>query len=179
MGILMNRLSTAIVLLCFLTTIIQAQTYTLEQTVVAGGGMSGGAGSSYALDSTTGQAAAGGPLQGNPFAMTLGFWNYNALLAPTAANASISGRVLTANGQGIRNTLLVLTDNSGASRYAQTGMFGYFRFEDVAVGETYILTVYAKRFRFAQPSQVITLTDDSTDVNFIADSEPFRLNEKV
>ena len=169
MRILMNKLSVAIALFCLLATAIQAQTYTLEKTVVAGGGMSGGAGGSYALDSTTGQTAAGGVLRGNPFAMTVGFWNYEPL-APTAANASISGRVMTSNGSGIRNARLVLFDSLGGQRVAQTGTFGYFRFEDVPVGEIYVLTVYSGRFVFVQPSQIITLTEDLTDVNFT--SEP-------
>jgi CSLREA domain-containing protein len=89
---------------------------------------------------------------------------------PTAAHASVSGRVTTADGRGIRNARLVLSDAFGQSRHAQTGAFGYFRFTEIPVGATYVLTVSSKRFVFAQPSQVINLTDDLTDVNFT--SEP-------
>jgi hypothetical protein len=71
--------------------------------------------------------------------------------------------------KGIRNARLVLTDSSGTPRFAQAGSFGYFHFENVPVGETYVLTIYSNRFTFAQPSQVISLTDELTDVNFISD----------
>ena len=66
---------------------------------------------------------------------------------------------------------MVLTNSAGESRIAQTGSFGYFRFENVRVGETYVLTVYARRFTFAEPSRIIALTDDLTEVNYISDSE--------
>jgi hypothetical protein len=159
----------ALGLVCLLAASVQAQFYTLEKTAIAGGGMSGGAGDSFALSSTTGQTAAGNALRGGSYAMTVGFWNFNPL-APTASNAIVSGRVLTASGQGIRNARLVLTNSAGESRTGQTGSFGYFRFTDVPVGETYVLTVYSNRFTFAQSSQVIALTDDLTDLNFM--SEP-------
>lgn len=170
MQILMNKLSVLIPLFCLLATAILAQTYTLEQTVVAGGGMSAGTGGSYALDSTTGQTAAGGALRGSPFAMTVGFWNYEPL-SPTAAGVSISGRVTTSDGRGIRNARLILVNSSGERSVARTGPFGYFRFEDVSVGEIYVLTIYSKRFIFAEPSRIITLNEDLTDVNFVGDSE--------
>jgi hypothetical protein len=160
----------ALLLFCFLTAGVQAQVYTLEKMVVAGGG-SEGAGGSFALDSTTGQAAAGNALRGGSSAMTVGFWSYSPL-APTASNVSISGRVLSANGQGIRDARLVLTNSAGEARYAQTGSFGYFRFMDVPVGETYVLTVYARRFTFAEPSRIIALHDDLTDMNFTSELQP-------
>lgn len=151
-----------------LSAAIQAQTYALEQTAIAGGGMSNGTGGSFGLSSTAGQAAAGGPIRGNPYAMTVGFWNF-APSAPTAANASISGRITTAGGQGIRNARLVLTDAFGVSRNAQTGSFGYFRFEGLPVGQTYVLTIYSRRYVFAQTSQLIALNDDVTGIDFTAE----------
>src|SRR5215204_227996 len=123
----------ALLLFCFLTAGVQAQVYTLEKTAVAGGGSEGGAGGIYALDSTTGQAAAGNARRGGSYAMTVGFWSFNPPLAPTASTVSISGRVLTPDGQGIRNANLILTGGAGELRYAQTGSFGYFRFENVRV----------------------------------------------
>lgn len=170
MRVLMNKLFVALMLSGLLITVAGAQVYTLEKTVVAGGGESGASGGIYTLDATTGQTAAGGVLRGNPFAMTVGFWSYDAL-APTAAGASISGRVTTADGRGIRNARLVLFDSFGEQRVALTGAFGYFRLEDVRVGETYVLTVYSKRFVFAQPTRIIALNEDLTDVNFTGDSE--------
>ena len=85
-------------------------------------------------------------------------------LAPTAA-ATVSGRVLTPEGRGLRNARVSLTDQSGNSRTALTGMFGYFRFEEVAAGETYVVTINSKRYRF-EP-QVISVMEELTELNFI------------
>ena len=94
---------------------------------------------------------------------------YNAFV-PTASNASISGQVITADGRGISNAHLVLTDSSGASRYVSTGSFGYYRFDDLPTGATYVLAVSANRYVFAQPSRIVNLSEELIDVNFI--SEP-------
>ncbi|MEP6903246.1 MAG: carboxypeptidase-like regulatory domain-containing protein [Actinomycetota bacterium] len=99
----------------------------------------------------------------------VGFWNYDPL-APTAANASISGSITTADGQGIRNARLVLVNSSGEMLYAQTGTFGLYRFDDLPVGETHVLTINSNRFVFAQPSVILNLNEYLTDVNFT--SEP-------
>ncbi|MGB7202253.1 MAG: carboxypeptidase regulatory-like domain-containing protein [Pyrinomonadaceae bacterium] len=89
-------------------------------------------------------------------------------LTPTSANVSVSGRVLTAHGQGIRNARVTLTSSTGAPRTAITGSFGYYRFDDVEVGQTYIVSVRSKRFQFSNPTQVITLLDELTDLTFTA-----------
>jgi hypothetical protein len=90
-------------------------------------------------------------------------------LAPTAAGASISGRVTTADGLGIRNAEMVLTGNALTEPMrVTTSSFGYFTFEGLQAGETYIVTVNSRRFTFQQPSQVISLVDNVVDVNFTA-----------
>lgn len=91
--------------------------------------------------------------------------------APLAALASISGKVSTADGKGIRNARVMLTDSNGTSRIVTTSTFGYFRFDDLTVGETYILQVSSKRFIFQNQTQIINLTEDLTDIVFVA--EPF------
>jgi subtilisin-like proprotein convertase family protein len=90
--------------------------------------------------------------------------------APTAAQASISGRVLTAEGLGIRNAEMVLTGNSLSEPLrVTTSSFGYFQFEGLQTGETYILTVNSRRYTFQAPSQVISLVDNAVDIDFTAD----------
>jgi CSLREA domain-containing protein len=89
-------------------------------------------------------------------------------LAPTAANVSVSGRVVTANGSGISNAIVTLTDKHGNTLTKRTNTFGNFRFDEIPVGETYIISVDSKRFRFDPASQVLTVSDELTDVNFIA-----------
>jgi hypothetical protein len=91
-------------------------------------------------------------------------------LTPTAANGSISGRVTTADGVAIRNAEMVLTGNSLTEPLRlTTSSFGYFSFDDLAIGETYVLTVNSRRYTFQMPSRVITLTDNAVDMDFIAD----------
>lgn len=89
---------------------------------------------------------------------------------PTAATVSISGRVTSITGRGIRNVRLTLTDSSGQTRTATTTSFGYYRFDDVRAGETYILSAVGKRFSFSQPTQVLNITGETDAINFIADS---------
>ena len=90
-------------------------------------------------------------------------------LAPTAASVTVSGKVLTANGSGIRNARVIITDSNGNSRQEITGSFGYYRFENINVGETYVVTVFSKRFSFSQSSQIISVNEDLSEVNFIAE----------
>ena len=92
-------------------------------------------------------------------------------LAPTAAQASISGRVLTSEGLAIRNARVVISGNTlPEARTMTTGSFGYFSFDGLAVGETYVVTVNSRRYTFTVPSRVITLVDNIFDADFIADS---------
>ena len=87
---------------------------------------------------------------------------------PTAATGSLSGRVSAADGNGIRNVAVQLTDAAtNEIRNARTNSFGYYSFEDLPVGETYFLTVKAKRFTFAEPTRVLNLTGNLSDINFI------------
>lgn len=87
-------------------------------------------------------------------------------LIPSAAGVSVSGRVF-ADGAGLRNAVVILTDSNGVSRTAQTGSFGYFKFEEVEAGETYTVSVMSKRFQFA--SQIISVTEEITELNFTAE----------
>jgi len=90
-------------------------------------------------------------------------------LSTTAANASISGRVLTADGRPIRNVTVSVTGNSlSEPRVVQTGSFGYYNFDDLRTGETYVITVQGRRYFFQTPSQIVSLTDNIADLNFIA-----------
>jgi len=88
---------------------------------------------------------------------------------PTAADASISGRVTTADGRPIRNATVTITGNSlPTPRVFQTGSFGYYMFDGLRTGETYVVTVSQRRFIFQTPSRVVTLTDNIADLDFIA-----------
>lgn len=92
-----------------------------------------------------------------------------AAFVPTAADGFVAGRVLTANGAGIRNAAVTITDAStGESRTARTGTFGLYRFDALETGRTYVVTVSAKRYRFSADSRVISLSDSVGDADFVA-----------
>lgn len=141
--------------------------YQITQSVIAAGEKS--AGGAYSIENTSGQPLAGGNLQASTFSIYSGFWT-PPKLAPTAASVSVGGRVTTVGGQGIRNIVISLTDSSGAIRIAQTASFGYYSFDSVRVGETYILNVSSKRFAFETATRVLSVQEELTSVDFVADN---------
>lgn len=143
--------------------------FTLEQSVIAGGGGQDSTGGAFSLDGTIGQSVAGNAATGSPFSVTGGFWNFTPL-APTAARVAVGGRVVTANGIGIDNVQIILTDQNGAVRTTRTSLSGNYKFDDVEVGETYIISVSARRFTFSQPIQVVAVFDKIGNIDFIADN---------
>lgn len=88
----------------------------------------------------------------------------------TAAGVGISGRVMTSDGRGITNAAVTITGNALAEpRTVITGRRGAYIFDDLEPGETYIVTVRSRRFVFSNPSQVISIVDNVSDADFIAD----------
>jgi hypothetical protein len=87
----------------------------------------------------------------------------------TLKSPAISGLVTTSTGRGLRNATVILTGNSlNEPRKVVTGEFGYFAFDDLTPGETYVVTVNSKRFSFQMPSQVVALTDTAVEIRFVA-----------
>lgn len=87
------------------------------------------------------------------------------IAAPTASAVSIGGRVI-AGRRGIARATVSLTDSKGVMQFAATNSFGYYRFTNVPAGDTYILTVKSKSYKFN--AQVVSVTDDLNDLNFTA-----------
>jgi hypothetical protein len=83
----------------------------------------------------------------------------------TAANANVSGRVVTANGRGVSGARVGMNEPSGQVRYATSNPFGYFSFAEVQAGETYIFSVKAKGY---QPTSVAReVTEDVSDLEIV------------
>jgi len=88
------------------------------------------------------------------------------LIAPTASEVSLSGRV-TAGGRGVTNAVVTVSGNSLSSPIVvSTGRNGMYEVTGLTAGETYVVTVASRRFTFEQPSRVITLNDNLTGVDF-------------
>lgn len=99
-----------------------------------------------------------------------GDWGLGERLAPTSV--SISGSVTTSTGMPIRNALVTISSSSlPAPMEITTGNFGSYAFQDLPTGGTYTVHVSAKRYRFAQTSQVVTAYYDVANVNFAANPE--------
>jgi hypothetical protein len=83
----------------------------------------------------------------------------------TSAGVAISGRILTPDGRGLRNAQVTIIDSNGFARTVTTSSFGYYRFEDVESGQSYVVRVSTKRYRFTP--RVVQVVDSLTDVDFI------------
>ena len=154
----------------FLLTIpVSAQSggqFAVTQSVIANGGAESNGGN-FGVTATTAQTNVGANLVGGNFGLQGGFWQ--AALAPSAAQVSVSGRVIAADGQGIRNARVLMTNQAGETQSAITASFGYFCFPEVLVGETYIISVHTKRFNFSNGTQILSVMEDVNDIIFIAD----------
>ncbi|MBS1792525.1 MAG: carboxypeptidase regulatory-like domain-containing protein [Acidobacteria bacterium] len=87
---------------------------------------------------------------------------------PTAAGLTLGGSVRTAKGAGIAGVRVRATNAAGVTQTAVTNSFGFYRFSDIAAGETLILSAAHRKYAFAEPTRVVTVDDALTDVDFTA-----------
>ncbi|HMS40296.1 MAG TPA: SdrD B-like domain-containing protein, partial [Pyrinomonadaceae bacterium] len=90
-------------------------------------------------------------------------------LSPTAASVSVGGRIQASDGRGIRNVIISLTTANGTTRFARSGSFGYYNFDEVESGQTITVSVQSKRFTFSQSTIAFSLEDAVDDLIFTAD----------
>jgi hypothetical protein len=83
---------------------------------------------------------------------------------PTAAGVSLSGRVLTPDGRGLRNAIVSILGSDGVSRTVTTSSFGYYRFDEIEPGDTYVIGVTSRRYRYLP--RAVHVTDGLTDLDF-------------
>ena len=87
-------------------------------------------------------------------------------LGPNAANVAVSGRVVDAIGNPIVRAYVSLTGSNGVPRYVRTNTFGYYRFDSIQVGDSYLLEARAKGYTFVP--RVVSVNDEVTDADMIA-----------
>jgi hypothetical protein len=86
----------------------------------------------------------------------------------TAAGVSLSGRVAAESGRGIMRATVMLTGgNLESPVYATTDFEGNYNFSDIPAGETYVLSVFVKGYKFNQTNIVVNLNEDYDKANFI------------
>jgi hypothetical protein len=83
--------------------------------------------------------------------------------APSAAPANVTGRLNSTSGKGLANANVSITNAStGEIKRTRSNQRGYFNFQDLEVGNLYIIEVQSKRFVFNNYS--FTLNEDLTDL---------------
>ncbi len=87
-------------------------------------------------------------------------------LGPTAAAVSVSGRVVGTGGTGIRNASVSIIDGQGATRTAVTNAFGYYTFDTVQSGGTYLMRASARGYTFSP--KTVTVTDTLSGIDFVS-----------
>ena len=83
----------------------------------------------------------------------------------TANDVTVSGRVVTSDFRGLRNTSVSMTDPNGVVRTATTSSFGFFAFSNVTTGVRYVFRVQSRLFRYAPVSA--TINDEITLPDFV------------
>ena len=117
------------------------------------------------VDETTNTATVAGVSSFSRWTIAEGF-------VPTAASVNIAGRVTTADRMtGLPRVTVTLTSgNNSQPVTVRTNPFGYYSFEDLQAGRTYILTVDAKQYVFSVPTRVVTAEENIQNFDFTADN---------
>jgi hypothetical protein len=87
------------------------------------------------------------------------------LLAPTNTVVSVSGRVTSPDGAGVRNAVVTMTDSFGTTWRVNTSSLGYFVFAEIPAGDTYVVNVTSRRYRFTP--RLVPVIDPITDLDFV------------
>lgn len=96
----------------------------------------------------------------------------------TAASAAINGRITDSRGRGLNHVIITITGGVLESPiYVQTNTFGYYRFNDISVGNTYIITPFSKRYIFEQSSFVVNVNGDFDGADFVGQRRFSVINE--
>ena len=85
--------------------------------------------------------------------------------APTAANVTVFGRVLSSSGAGVANARIAVSDAAGNVRYAITNPFGFYRLTEIAAGSQYLVSVTAKNKQFAP--RLLIANDETGGFDFV------------
>jgi len=88
--------------------------------------------------------------------------------SPIAQNVTISGRVLTPNGLGIRNATVLLSLENGTRYRVLTNAFGSYTFQDIPSNTNCVINASARRYVFEQ--RPLALFQDLSDIDFVGEN---------
>jgi len=94
------------------------------------------------------------------------------VLGTTAAGAEITGKIAKSNGTPLRGATLALQNaSSGATINVDSQADGTYLFEDVPVGNTYIMTPSKAGYTFNPPTRTFSLQENLNGADFTAASD--------
>ena len=94
---------------------------------------------------------------------------YKILPLTTSATVSISGQVRMPKDMGVSAVLLTLSGgNLTEPRTTTTDKRGFYEFQDVEIGETYVITARSRSFIILPANRTYMVLDELTNVDFDA-----------
>jgi hypothetical protein len=88
------------------------------------------------------------------------------ILTPTSSTVSVGGKVFDASGNPIARTQVSITLTNGEIRTALTSPFGFYRFDNIEVGGSYVVHARHKKLQFSP--QIIVVSEAMENVDFTA-----------
>ncbi len=119
----------------------------------------------------TGSIGDTGPFttQGARFGISHISFCFDAFSGPSSAPVTVSGRVLTYDGNGIAYARVEAIDlSSGNVTVAMTNQFGYYAIRNLEAEAIYMVTANHKRYTFINNQRTITPSEDLVGVDFVA-----------
>ena len=99
---------------------------------------------------------------------TIGGWGIQLNIV-SAAQVSISGRVMSAAGRGIKNALVTIAGGGLVEpKRVKTNQFGMYKI-GVTAGTAYVISVTAKGYSFSTSGVPVLVMDDTTGIDFRAE----------
>jgi photosystem II stability/assembly factor-like uncharacterized protein len=83
----------------------------------------------------------------------------------TTDQTQISGRLLTSPGRGVAKAHVTLSDTTGRTRSTVSNGFGYYRFGNLQLGQTYTINIRSRSFVFTP--RTVSVTDEPLTLDLI------------
>ena len=94
--------------------------------------------------------------------------NYRQIVVRNSPITSVGGRIMRADGNGIKGVILTLIDSNGNQRRTLTGSFGNYQFDSMTVGGTYQIFIGTKLHVFTPNPASFLVIDQTSDLNYTA-----------
>ena len=99
-----------------------------------------------------------------PFGRTLS--NHDPIFFKVSMSANLSGRVISAQGRGIRNATVTAVGADGSVFTTRTGPYGAYSFTQLPMGPGYSINVVSRRFVISP--RAVNLGGNVSNFNFTA-----------